>query len=243
MLIDAHCHLHEFKDSEIRDFIKDTVIAAVSDDLKSSRRTLQLAMENPNRVLAFIGIHPWEIGEAKPQEIEEVIKLAEHEHVAGIGEVGLDKKFVKETFNQQLKIFTAFVKTAKEYDLPMNVHAPDAWRDVLDILRKHDVERAIIHWYTGPLELLEEMEDMGYYITVNPAITIQKKHREVVAEAPLSMILVESDGPYNYRGLNLTPKLIPKTINEIAKLKEITPKRVEAIIESNFKRFIRRAIK
>jgi len=240
MLIDAHCHLHEYVDREILEFTENTTILAVSDDLESSQRTIKLAETLPSRVYAFVGVHPWELGKVSPAEAREVAKLAASEKVAGIGEVGLDKKFVRETFSRQLEVFTLFVKLAKDHGLPMNVHAPEAWREVLDILRKHDIEKAIIHWYTGPLELLEEIKGLGYFITVNPAVTIQKKHRAVVVEASLSMLLVESDGPYNYRGLNLSPKLIPKVIHEVAKLKGTTPEKVEAIVENNCLRFLRR---
>ncbi len=243
MLIDAHCHLHEFKDQEIWSFTKDIIIAAVSDDFKSSKRTIKLAEAQPGKILAFIGVHPWELGKVSFTEVKEVAELAADERVAGIGEVGLDKKFVKNTFSKQLEVFTLFVKLARDHDLPMNVHAPEAWREVLDILRKHDIERAIIHWYTGPLELLEEIEDLGFFITVNPAISIQKKLRRVVEVAPLEVILTESDGPYKYRGMGLSPKLIPKVIEEIASLKGFPPKKVASTISDNFKRFMKHSMR
>jgi len=40
---DAHCHLHEYSDNDIKDFLdNDLVIVGVSDDLESTVRTLKL---------------------------------------------------------------------------------------------------------------------------------------------------------------------------------------------------------
>jgi len=122
----------------------------------------------------------------------------------------------------------------------VNVHAPDAWADVVEELRRSDVDRALIHWYTGPLHLLDTIRDLGYYISINPAVTIQKKHQEVAAAADRRIVLVESDGPYEYRGLRLVPPLIEKTVEKMAELWSTTPEYVREIVEENAKRLWRR---
>ncbi|MCS7140462.1 MAG: TatD family hydrolase [Candidatus Nezhaarchaeota archaeon] len=233
MYFDAHCHLHEFSEGEVKDF-KDFVIVAVSDDLESSIKTIELAKRYLN-VLPCVGIHPWVVGETPLSHINEVEKLISRYEVKGIGEVGLDRRFVPQTFSKQLKFFEKFVKLSVDYGLPINIHAVDAWFDVHEMLLRFDVERALLHWYTGPLNLLEELASKGYYVSINPAALFQKKHMKVAVEVSLGHVLVESDGPYEYKGLKLTPKLIPQLLEVIAKAREIRGERLESAIETNFK--------
>ncbi|MDH5816053.1 MAG: TatD family hydrolase [Candidatus Nezhaarchaeota archaeon] len=237
MYFDAHCHLHEFSEREIRE-LRDYVIVAVSDDLESSRKTLKLA-EKLGNIVPCIGVHPWAVDTVALSCIDEVEKLVSTTDVCALGEVGLDKKFVPQTFDRQLKFFKEFIRIAVEYDVPMNVHAAGAWREVYEELVKKDVEKAMLHWYTGPLDLLEELTGKGYFISINPALKIQKKHMIVAMEVDLGHVLIESDAPYEYRGLSLTPKLIPEVLEVLAGVKGLKLKELESIIESNFRNFFK----
>ncbi len=237
MLVDAHCHAHSLNEEVLGRIEDGIIVIAVSEDLESSLKTLELTEKFEN-IMPFIGIHPWSLEEITQQEIDEVIGLIERrDDVKGIGEVGLDGK--RGNREKQMDVFKSFCRLSAEYDLPMNIHARDAWADVLGILRKMDVESAIIHWYNGPLSLLEEMRECGYMITINPAARIQPRHMDVLREAPLDMILTESDGPYEYRGLRLGPDMIEDLVKLIAEVKRMPAKDVEDAIEFNFRRIFR----
>ncbi|MEM0216137.1 MAG: TatD family hydrolase [Candidatus Nezhaarchaeales archaeon] len=237
MYFDAHCHLHEFSEREIGEF-KDYVIAAVSDDLETSKKTLRIA-EKLDNIVPCIGVHPWIVDKIAMSCINEVEKLVSTTNLCALGEVGLDRKFVPQTFDRQLKFFKEFVRIAVEHDVPMNLHAAGAWREVYEELVKRDVERAMLHWYTGPIDLLEELTGKGYFISINPALKVQKKHMVVAMEVDLRRVLIESDAPYEYRGLNLTPKLIPKVLEVLANVRGLKLQELKAIIESNFRGFFR----
>ncbi len=240
MLVDAHVHAHEYGNEVISSYCGSSNLAliAVSDDYNSSVKTIKLCRACPNIVPA-VGIHPWEVG--SKQSIESATKLVNElgNKVPILGEVGLDKKFVPNTFNKQLEVFRVFLKYASEEGKGVNVHAAGAWSEVVRELSRNDVKVAIIHWYTGPKELLKEIESLGYFVGINAAIRIQKKMREIARVAPLEIILTESDGPYNYRGLKLGPNLIPGTIRLIAELKGMKPEEVEEVVSSNFRRLLR----
>ena len=213
-------------------------IICVAEDFESSMKSLSLAEEFPN-IIPFIGIHPWNVEEVSRSELENVIQLVEkRDDIRGLGEVGLDGK-MKKTYEKQMGVFKRFCALASEYDLPMNIHARAAWREVLEILRKYDVERAIIHWFSGPTELLDEIALSGYFITINPAIRIQERHRRVLEESSMEIILTESDGPYSYRGLNLRPDMIKDLVKYIAEVKGMREEVVEERIASNFRKLIR----
>ena len=233
MLFDAHTHLHEFLDSRIAEFAKEIIMAAVSDDYPSSKRTIDLA-DNYESVIPCVGIHPWNVDKVNLDELRQVEKLLSEARC--IGEVGLDRRFVPQTFNRQVEFFQTFVNWARDYDLPLNIHAPDAWRDVLEIVRRADVDRVLFHWYTGPLNLIQELRDYGYYISINAAIKIQEKSRTVAREAPLNMILLESDGPYEYRGITLEPPMVREAANIVAEIKGVSVEDLWDTVGSNFSR-------
>ncbi|HDD56745.1 MAG TPA: hypothetical protein ENG18_01845 [Nitrososphaeria archaeon] len=103
---------------------------------------------------------------------------------------------------------------------------------------KMDVRRALFHWYTGPIRLLKDIGEAGYYISINPAVKIQPKHRRILENAELEMIITESDGPYNYRGLKLKPTMISDLIEFISNIKDVDRISLEKIIERNFERLL-----
>ncbi|GAB6947003.1 TatD family hydrolase [Vulcanisaeta sp. JCM 16161] len=233
MLYDAHTHLHEFLDSRIAEFVKEITIAAVSDDYPSSKRTIDLS-NNYDNVVPCIGIHPWNVDKVGLDELRQVEKLLSEARC--IGEVGLDRRFVPQTFNRQVEFFQVFVNWARDYDLPLNIHAPDAWRDVLEMVRRADVDRVLFHWYTGPLNLIQELRDYGYYISINAAIKIQEKSRAVAKEAPLDMVLLESDGPYEYRGITLEPPMVKDAARIVAEIKGVSIEDLWDVVSNNFSR-------
>ena len=235
MLIDAHCHAHAFSDAELREFSKIRIIA-VSEDLESSRRTIDLS-KRFNNIIPFVGIHPWDLGSISEKELKEVLEILRLSRATGIGEIGVDGR-IKRSIQRQVEVFKLFCEISAELDLPMNVHALDAWDQVFEIMLKMDVRRALFHWYTGPIKLLKDIGEAGYYISINPAVRIQPKHRKVLENAELDMIITESDGPYNYRGLRLKPTMISDLMEFISNVKGVDKASLERIIERNFERLL-----
>ncbi len=233
--VDAHCHLYEFNEHEIKSFLKNTLIAAVSDDLESSMITIRLSKKYKN-IVPCIGIHPWEINNASLNDVLELEKVIIKYGIKCLGEVGLDRKFVPETIDRQRMFFNEFLRMAREYNLSMNIHSVNTWREVYELLVKNDVEKAVFHWYTGPLDLIDEIVNAGYYISINPAYRIQEKHRMVVEYVDLDYIVTESDGPYEYKGLKLNPLMIDETLKYIAHVKDLNLNLVKRIVRRNFEK-------
>lgn len=239
MLVDSHCHVYSFRVDEMENF-KDILIVGVAEDYESSIKNLELSTVFPN-ILPFAGFHPWNLlgkegSDIKGREADMIIEVVER--FRGIGEVGLSKKYSRESSGEQVQIFRLFCEIASEKNLPMNIHALDTWRECFDIVTSYSVKRVLFHWYTGPLNLLKEIASQGYYISINPAVIIQPKHAEVLKKAELDMVLTESDGPYIYHGKNLSPLNIHELIDYISKVKDAPPEYVEGVIEENFKKFI-----
>ncbi|MEM2383534.1 MAG: TatD family hydrolase [Desulfurococcaceae archaeon] len=238
MLVDMHAHCHELSLNELDSYRDKYIIVAVSDDCDSSLVTMDIARER-EFIRPCIGIHPWNVGEASEHEVNVLLKLAENESVKCLGEVGLDTKFTPQTFNKQLDVFMKFLKLAKDYDLVLNIHAAGAWEQVFNLVLKYDVDKAFFHWYTGPLRLLEEIVDKGFFIGANPAWRVQSKHRSIIDSAPLENIITESDAPYNYKGMSMSIHLVRETVDYIASSRGVSFSSVESLIYNNYKKLFK----
>jgi TatD DNase family protein len=239
--VDAHSHAYEYSEESLASFIRENnlVVVGVSDDYASSLKTLRLSRIFKGKFIPCIGLHPWEVkGQDAIDEARHIVELALEENIRCLGEIGLDTKFVGETIHVQREVFKIFLEAARDYNLFLNLHTAGTWEEVLNMLLKYDIERANFHWYTGPLNLLKEIYDAGYTISINPAVKIQEKHRSVVKYAPLEIILTESDSPYEYRGMRMSPELVAEVVNVIAEIKGVNPEYVRDVVWDNFRRKI-----
>lgn len=227
-----HCHCHEIPLNELEIYLKNTLFVCVSDNVESSRITLDLSRKY--NIVPCIGIHPWEINANNLNELDKLIEILIYNNIVCLGEIGLDRKFRLETYRYQYIVFNKLLHYAREYSLVLNLHSAGAWREVYDLVFKYSIDKAYFHWYTGPKQLVNEIVSSGYFIGINPALIIQEKHRELVDIVPLTNILTESDSPYQYRGLNMNPGLIAESVKYIAERKNTTVDNVVKQINTNF---------
>jgi len=237
--IDSHCHLYKFNEIEIKRIIKnkDIIILSVSEDLESSLKNLVLSQLNEN-VIPAIGIHPWNIEKINENTFKIIEDIIKDNKIKILGEIGLDKKFKPETFEKQKEIFENFLNLAKEYDLNLNLHTPNASNDVYDLLIKYDIKTAYFHWYSGDEKLLEEIIDKGYFIGINVATIINEKYRKYIEITNIKNIITESDGPYNYKGIIFHPDMLKDLYKLISDIRKIDLEELSNIIQNNFARFI-----
>jgi TatD DNase family protein len=237
---DMHVHLHEFSDEELETLAsEDITLVAVSEDLETLQRTVEIAGIYDN-VIPCAGYHPWNFREnGRLSEAVEIARRAYHLDMNCIGEIGLDKKFVPpETWNAQVEVARLFLRLASELNAYVTLHSPNAWRSLLSILIDVGVEKAMFHWYSGPLDLAYVIINSGYYVSINPALKVQSKHRMIAEKVPLEGIVLESDGPYNYRGLKLHPLMIKETVDIIAKLRGVPREEIINTVRANSERLL-----
>ncbi len=207
-LIDCHAHLDEFADPgpvlERAAAASVEGILGVGMDTRTSRRILELARgDNSPPVYPAVGLHPTEVTE---EEIPAILSLIDevHSELAALGEIGLDywvPELRKKTPGRELvkalqqEAFRLQLRKAKEYSLVPVIHTRGAWADSLRLVEEEGVKRAVFHWYTGPLEVLEGILAGGHYVSATPAAAASPQLREVLVAAPLERILLETDCP------------------------------------------------
>jgi TatD DNase family protein len=115
---------------------------------------------------------------------------------------------------------------AARYDLAVALHAPHgAAVGAFEALKRHGIERAVFHWHKAPAEVTRAIVDAGYLVSVGPEVVYRERDRELVGAVDLESLLVESDGPWPYRGefegMASGPWLVSRVAEEIAKIKRM----------------------
>ncbi|MBF0511272.1 MAG: TatD family hydrolase, partial [Candidatus Omnitrophica bacterium] len=173
-IIDTHTHIDQLED--ISAALSRASQAGVTDimtlsvDLESIKKTLSIAGQYKEpRIHPCLGIHPGMIHKQEAELAFSFMKEHIHEAVA-IGETGLDywyKWARKDALEQekQKDFFRFHLKLAHDFDLPVVIHARAAWKDCFEMTITAGIKRALFHWYSGPLDVLERILEAGYYVS------------------------------------------------------------------------------
>ena len=238
-LIDTHAHLNAVKqiDRVIQTAVSVGVkqIVAVGMDLTSNKKTIELAERYPQTVVPAIGYHPWMIA---PAAVDETLAFIENNLgcCVALGEVGLDYK-VKVKKKLQQEVFAAVLKIAAETQKPVIVHSRFSYERSFQMVSSMGIAKAVFHWYSGPLDILERIIKKGYYISATPALLYSSFHQAAVKKAPLERILAETDSPVDYQGKISEPAHLVDTLKALSREKERPLSEVAVITAENARRF------
>jgi len=261
MWIDSHCHLNHKKIADLGspgDIINDarandvegmlTINCRMSDEFTDIRAIA----EAHDNVWCSLGTHPHEA--SKPEEnaisLEEIVELAQHEKVVGIGETGLDYYYDFAEVNHQKSSFIKHLNVCAETKLPVIIHARDADDDIAAILRDEGAgERftGVMHCFSSGAKLAQQALDMGFYISFSGIVTFNKADelRDIAANVPLDRLLVETDAPYlapmPYRGKTNSPAYVKHTGEKLAELHNISKEDLANHSKNNFFRLFDKA--
>lgn len=248
-LIDTHAHLDQI--DNIPNVLKRAfeagvkTIVAVSSDYNSCIKTLEISKSKQVRILPAFGIHPWEITNEAVDKCLEFIKENSKSAIA-IGEIGLDywykevkkDKSKKET---QQDLFRKQLGIAKQYNLPVIIHSRGAWQDCFLLCKENGIKKAVFHWYSGPVDVLKEILNFGYFVSATPALSYSSQHQDAIKEAPLDNLFIETDSPVFYRnqqgGFNSEPKDVALTLELVSSIKNLTRPEVAEKTLQNAKKF------
>src|SRR5215475_712749 len=243
MLIDAHVHLDKYGPDlnealqEIRTHHIFTI--AVAMDVPSYQHSLEIGDEC-DLVLPTFGIHP----RRAPEYADRLSELGSLiEQSPAIGEIGLDFHWVKDSsqYPGQVKVLEYFLAAAREQKKIVNLHTKGAEITILDLLERYDIERAIIHWYSGPLDILRNLIEFGAYFTIGVEVSYSESIQAIAREIPDHLLLTETDNPGGLKWLKEVvgmPRHVQDVIDVTARVRSSAPESVARIVQENFLRMI-----
>jgi len=272
-LIDTHCHINfkEFKDDANkvvqRSLDEETSLIIVGSQSTTSERAVQIA-EQHSGVFAAVGLHPVHLfsykvetdrdsfmSRAEEFDYEYYKKIATHEKVVAIGEMGLDYYRIKglgslrQVKEKQKAVLIQAIMLARESDKPMIIHTREqdksqtVFADVLELLRQQDYNKCVIHCFSGDLQQAKDFIEFGCMISLTGIVTFKNAHamQQVAREIPLEKIMIETDAPYlspePYRGQRNQPSYVKFIAEKIAELKQVSFEEVARVTTENAIKF------
>ena len=248
--IDTHSHIYfnAYQDdvegvlNRMRE--EKTATVVIGTDINTSTEAVAFAKAHSDVVLgATIGLHPNSAEEGFNEAAYEVLL---HEGVVlGIGECGLDfyRSDPLETFDHQQDVLEVQVDFALKHDLPLMLHvrpsqgSDDAHEEALKVLERKPGVRGNCHFFTGSLKMAKRYWELGFTTAFPGVITFAKELEEVVAAAPLDMILGETDSPYAtpvpFRGERNEPIRVKEVYKKIAEIKHLDEEEVREQLTKN----------
>jgi TatD DNase family protein len=161
--------------------------------------------------------------------------------IAAIGEIGLDYKY-ESAFEKQLLVFDKMLNLAEKLNLPVIIHSRGTTSQIIEMLPSYNIKRILLHWFSYPISALSKAIEHGYNISEGPPLVYSSGIQKIVKEVPITNLLSETDGPVTYykppfNGKLTTPSLIPRVIEVIAKVKNMSLVEVADQIVENFQNF------
>ncbi|HQL01621.1 MAG TPA: TatD family hydrolase [Smithellaceae bacterium] len=251
MLIDSHAHLEmkEF-DPDRADVIERARAAGVdgivtvgtNPDL--SRKALSIARRHEN-IYSTVGIHPHDAAGADDRSLEVLKKLAQDPKVVAYGEIGLDYFRNLAPREKQVEMFAKQLDLACELNLPVVIHDREAHEPTLRMVRASGVRSGVFHCFSGDWAMARQCIDLGFYISVPGVVTFDRSKvlQEVVRQAPIDGLLLETDCPYlapvPHRGKRNEPSFLVHTARKVAQIKGLAWEDVALAAAQNTRRLFR----
>lgn len=223
-------------------------------DFDSNRLTAALYRQHPDFFRLAVGVHPTRTAQVPWRQRKQLATWARGPGVAAIGETGLDYHRPRHHRLVQLLWFRYQLDLARRTGLPLVLHIRMADRDALPMLRRRRrwLPGGVVHCFQGGWETARQYLDLGLCLGIGGALLRRESAllRETVARAPLERLLVETDSPYvlpdipwegsrKSLGRVRNSSLLPRIIEEIARLKRLPPETVEAAVLENTRRVFR----
>jgi TatD DNase family protein len=255
MLIDSHCHLDRLDLTPYGGKLSGALehahaqgvglMLCVCINMGNFPAVRQLAEQYDN-VFATVGVHPNDI-EAHEPTVDELVALANHPKVIGIGETGLDYFRSEGDVEWQRERFRRHIAAAKQSGKPLIVHSREAREDTLHILEEEGAQEVggIMHCFVEDLATAERAMAMGFLISFSGIVTFRTATalQEVARHIPLDYLLVETDAPYlapvPYRGKPNEPAYVRLVAEYLAELRGEESSTLIDATTANFKRLFK----
>ncbi|MEP3071403.1 TatD family hydrolase [Maricaulis sp.] len=235
MFIDTHVNLHGEQFADDLDAVIERARAAGVERMiaiccrLSDFEAVSAIAEAHDDIYCTIGAHPHHAKDRPDITAGELIEIARHPKVVGIGETGLDFHYGYSPREDQFASLKAHIEAARQTDLPLVLHTREADEAMADLLEEEmgkGAFRPLLHCYTGGADLARRAARLGAYFSASGIVTF-KKAEDVRAvfrdEVPDDRVILETDCPYlapvPHRGKRCEPAFLPDVAAGLATVK------------------------
>lgn len=250
-LIDSHCHL----DADEFDGDRAAVIARAQAagvtvqvlpavDAAGWPKLRDICRNNPGLFPAY-GLHPMFLAQHQPGHLDDLRVWLETEAPVAIGECGLDYFVDGLDHAAQQHYFDGQLALAREFDLPVIIHARRAVDAVIAAIRRVGGLRGVVHSFSGSEEQARQLWKLDFLIGLGGPVTYERAQRlrRLIREMPLDYLLLETDAPdqpdADIRGQRNEPARLTHICHVMAQLRGIEAAEIAASTTQNAQRLFK----
>jgi len=239
-LIDSHIHTDDprldiYRDTMLKKARELNIKAQIVPSISRQHwlRVKNLCDMHPD-LFACYGLHPCFQQEHRITHLEELADWIGRERPVAVGECGLDYHIGENHRMQQQQLFAAQLALAREFNLPIVVHARKAVEDVIRMIRTAGHFKGVVHSFNGSQQQAHRLLDLGYKLGFGGAVTYAraKRLRTMLKALPLDSILIETDAPdqtdASHQGQVNQPAFLVAILQSIADLRSECPEKLAA---------------
>ena len=251
-LVDSHCHLDvDAFDADRPQVIERARSAGITRqivpaiDAAGWTGLRDICASNPGLYPA-VRPAPDVPGASPPRPPRRLREWLERENPVAIGECGLDFFVPGLDAETQAGIFDAQLQLAREFDLPLIVHARRAVDAVIAAIRRVGEIRGVVHSFSGSAQQAAQLWDLNFMIGLGRAGDLHERANRLRALArtmPLEHLLLETDSPdqpdSGHRGQRNEPARMVHVLRTIAELRDMAPQDIADATTANAERLFR----
>jgi TatD DNase family protein len=239
-LIDTHCHIHHYENPQkLIEKLNAQKIRVHLVTVKPQEYAECLVLtENSPLITPCIGMFPLLV-----KECQDMMPLFwEHlEKTKYVGEIGLDYS-VRDAaeLSLQKSVFEQIVNKCHEIGgKVLSIHSRRSAEDVLSIIGNSFNGTAIMHWYSGPVDLAIAAPD-NVFFSINTAMLKSRQGKLIIRNVPREKILTETDGPYvKLDNKAVEPEDIRNVVNALSVHWRCTIEEALEIVTQNYQRALK----
>jgi TatD DNase family protein len=188
------------------------------------------------------GLHPMYLAEHRPEHLSDLADWIARERPVAVGECGLDFYIENLDRDQQYVYLDRQLELAREFDLPVILHARRAFDDVAAAIRRVGGLRGVVHSFSGSEEQARQFWKLGLHLGIGGPVTYEraKRLRSIVASMPIEWLLLETDAPdqplSGHRGQRNEPACVSEVLGAVATLRGESREGVAAATTANAER-------
>ena len=252
MYIDTHTHIYlkDFEEDR-KEIITECLDLSVSKlflpniDSSTIEDVIQVCNTYPEICHPMIGLHPCSVKGNFQEELNKIYPYINSVQPIAIGEIGIDLYWDKTTLKEQIKAFEKQINWAKEFSLPIVIHARDSYREIFDVLDEMNDKnlKGIFHCFSSNLKDANHILSYGgFKLGIGGVVTFKNAGLDkTLVNISMDNLVLETDSPYltpaPYRGKRNKSSYIPliaKKLSEIynvdiTEIAKITTKNAEEI--------------
>ena len=188
-----------------------------------------------------MGLHPGSVDEKWEENLEIIRRNLFERKNCAVGEIGMALYWDKTFVNEQAEAFRRQVNWAKELNLPIVIHAREAFDEIFAIVDELNDERltGVFHCFTGTLEQAKKIQNYGgFKLGIGGVLTYKKAGLdEILKDVDMSELILETDSPYlpptPHRGKRNESAYLLHVAEKLADVKGISLAEVAKITSKN----------